>query len=72
MEEEFEYIDDWSYIAGFKAGWAAYRIIALSEIHKLGGCDAKDEWSKGYDDGVSTAFDACVAIRFPEAADEES
>lgn len=28
-----------------------------SKLHSIGGCDAKDEWAKGYDDGVSAAID---------------
>ncbi|MCQ2059767.1 MAG: hypothetical protein MJY71_08090 [Bacteroidaceae bacterium] len=28
-----------------------------SKLHSIGGCDAKDEFAKGYDDGVSAAID---------------
>lgn len=28
----------------------------LRAIHEIGGCDAADEWSKGYDDGVNDAY----------------
>lgn len=28
----------------------------LRAIHEIGGCDAADEWAKGYDDGVNDAY----------------
>lgn len=28
-----------------------------SEIDALGGCDAKEEWAQGYDEGVAAALD---------------
>lgn len=31
--------------------------VIYSKLHSIGGCDAKDEWAKGYDDGVSAAID---------------
>ena len=31
---------------------------AIKAIHNLGGCDASDEWSKGYDAGITVALDA--------------
>lgn len=30
----------------------------LKAIHEVGGCDATDEWSKGYDAGVDAAYSA--------------
>ena len=31
---------------------------ALKAIHDIGGCDAADEWSRGYDAGVNAAYAA--------------
>lgn len=31
---------------------------AIEVIHNLGGCDAPDEWSKGYDAGITDALNA--------------
>lgn len=31
---------------------------AIEAIHNLGGCDASDEWSKGYDAGITAALNA--------------
>ena len=28
----------------------------LRAIHEIGGCDASDEWAKGYDDGINDAY----------------
>ena len=30
---------------------------AIEAIHNLGGCDATEEWSKGYDAGITAALD---------------
>ena len=38
----------------------------LRAIHEIGGCDASDEWSKGYDDGVNDAYKV-----IDEIADED-
>lgn len=35
-----------------------FKDIALKAIHDIGGCDAADEWSKGYDEGINAAFAA--------------
>ena len=35
-----------------------FKDIALKAIHDIGGCDAADEWSRGYDEGVNAAFAA--------------
>lgn len=33
-----------------------FKDMALKVIHDIGGCDATDEWSKGYDAGVNAAI----------------
>lgn len=33
-----------------------FKDIALKAIHDIGGCDAADEWSRGYDAGVNAAI----------------
>ena len=30
---------------------------AIGRIHGAGGCDAEDEYAKGYDDGIAVALD---------------
>ena len=35
---------------------------ACEAIHNLGGCDATDEWSKGYDAGIAAALEAIEAL----------
>jgi hypothetical protein len=35
---------------------------ACEAIHNLGGCDAAEEWSKGYDAGITAALDAIEKI----------
>jgi len=35
---------------------------AIEAIHNLGGCDATEEWSKGYDAGI-TAPELLVLVR---------
>ena len=35
---------------------------AIEAIHNLGGCDATEEWSKGYDAGITAAMDAIEKI----------
>ena len=37
----------------------------LQGVHDLGGCDATDEWSKGYDAAVDTVYDL-IKTRFSE------
>ena len=34
----------------------------IEAIHNLGGCDATEEWSKGYDAGITAALDAIEKI----------
>ena len=43
---------------GYLTACTNMKIKALLEINKLGGCDAKDEWAKGYDDGIAAAYNA--------------
>ena len=31
-------------------------IECLKILHEIGGCDASDEWSKGFDSAIDTAF----------------
>lgn len=31
-------------------------IECLKILHGIGGCDASDEWSKGFDSAIDTAF----------------
>ena len=33
-----------------------FKDMALKAIHDIGGCDAADEWSRGYDAGVNAAI----------------
>lgn len=35
---------------------------AYDKISSLGGCDATDEWSKGYDEGITAALNALEDI----------
>ena len=35
-----------------------FKSIALKAIHDIGGCDAADEYARGYDDGVNAAYTA--------------
>lgn len=43
---------------GYKTACTDMKIKALLEISRLGGCDAKDEWAKGYDEGITAAYNA--------------
>ncbi len=36
---------------------------ALKAIHDIGGCDAADEWSRGYDAGVNAAYAAVAKLQ---------
>ena len=38
----------------------------LKAIHNIGGCDAADEWSRGYDEGVNAAYTAVSALASSE------
>lgn len=39
-----------------------FKDMALKVIHDIGGCDAADEWSRGYDAGVNAAFSQVQAL----------
>lgn len=39
-----------------------FKDMALKAIHDIGGCDAADEYSRGYDDGVNAAFAAVQSL----------
>lgn len=39
-----------------------FKDIALKAIHDIGGTDSTDEWSRGYDEGVSAAFSQVQAL----------
>lgn len=39
-----------------------FKEIALKAIHDIGGTDSTDEWSRGYDEGVSAAFSQVQAL----------
>ena len=42
----------------------------LQILHELGGCDATDEWSKGWDEAIDTAYDE-IKKRYNVEEDEE-
>ena len=44
-----------------------FKDIALKAIHDIGGCDATDEWSRGYDAGVNAAYSKVSEIQFENA-----
>lgn len=44
-----------------------FKDIALKAIHDIGGCDATDEWSNGYDNGVSNAYAAVEKLAREDA-----
>ena len=39
-----------------------FKDIALKAIHDIGGCDAADEYARGYDDGVNAAYAAVQSL----------
>lgn len=39
-----------------------FKSIALKAIHDIGGCDAADEYARGYDDGVNAAYAAVQSL----------
>lgn len=43
-----------------------FKDMALKAIHDIGGCDAADEWSNGYDNGVSDAYGAVLELKANE------
>ena len=38
----------------------------LQAIHNIGGCDAADEWSRGYDAGVNAAYATISNLKLSE------
>ncbi len=40
----------------------------IQALYDIGGCDAKDEWSRGYDDGVNAAIEVVKEIKVQEKA----
>lgn len=43
-----------------------FKDAVLKAIHDIGGCDAADEWSRGYDAGVNAAYAAVSELQFNE------
>lgn len=43
-----------------------FKDAVLKAIHDIGGCDAVDEYSRGYDDGVNAAYAAVSELQFNE------
>lgn len=44
-----------------------FKDMALKAIHDIGGCDAADEWSRGYDAGVNAAYSKVSELQFENA-----
>ena len=44
-----------------------FKDIALKAIHDIGGCDATEEWSRGYDAGVNAAYSKVSELQFENA-----
>ena len=44
-----------------------FKSIALKAIHDIGGCDATDEWSRGYDAGANAAYSKVSELQFENA-----
>lgn len=48
----------------------------IQALYDIGGCDAEDEWSRGYDDGVNAAIEVIKELKvqgkvaLPKSADE--
>lgn len=40
----------------------------IQKLFDIGGCDAEDEWSRGYDDGVNAAIEVVKEIKVQEKA----
>ncbi|EOB3445943.1 DUF3850 domain-containing protein [Enterococcus faecalis] len=40
----------------------------IQALYDIGGCDAEDEWSRGYDDGVNAAIEVVNEIKVQEKA----
>lgn len=43
-----------------------YKNDVLKAIHDVGGCDATDEWSNGYDNGVADAYEVVLELKANE------
>ncbi|MBJ1788788.1 hypothetical protein JFI91_16510, partial [Enterococcus faecalis] len=35
----------------------------IQALYDIGGCDAEDEWSRGYDDGVNAAIEVIKELK---------
>ncbi|HHX0198561.1 TPA: RNA-binding protein, partial [Enterococcus faecalis] len=48
----------------------------IQALYDIGGCDAEDEWSRGYDDGVNASIEVVKELKvqgkvvLPKSADE--
>lgn len=40
----------------------------IQALYDIGGCEAEDEWARGYDDGVNAAIDVIKEIKVQEKA----
>ncbi|HCU0724751.1 TPA: DUF3850 domain-containing protein [Enterococcus faecalis] len=40
----------------------------IQALYDIGGCDAEDEWSRGYDDGVNAAIEVVKGLKVQEKA----
>ncbi|EGO2631666.1 DUF1642 domain-containing protein [Enterococcus faecalis] len=40
----------------------------IQALYDIGGCDAEDEWSRGYDDGVNAAIEVVKELKVQEKA----
>ncbi|AWQ39168.1 DUF1642 domain-containing protein [Enterococcus faecalis] len=40
----------------------------IQALYDIGGCDAEDEWSRGYDDGVNAAIEVIKELKVQEKA----
>lgn len=40
----------------------------IQALYNIGGCEAEDEWSRGYDDGVNAAIEVVKEIKVQEKA----
>ncbi|MCD5092427.1 DUF1642 domain-containing protein [Enterococcus faecalis] len=40
----------------------------IQALYDIGGCDAEDEWARGYDDGVNAAIEVVKEIKVQEKA----
>lgn len=40
--------------------------VVLKTLHELGGCDAKNEYTKGWDDAINTAYEEISKLELKE------